>query len=70
LDASHSQQNAAESVCTNTTHSKDDFFDFGDISAADVAVNEVDKECANYTVFQEKEATKLWAVTLSNLNRF
>jgi len=24
----------------------------------------------NYTVSQKKEATKLWAVTLSNLNRF
>jgi len=23
-----------------------------------------------YTVFQKKEATKVWAVTLSNLNRF
>jgi len=36
----------------------------------DLLLQKQNKCEAYYTVSQKKEATKLWAVTLSNLNRF
>ena len=59
LSTSNAETASTNPTTTTNGTATDDFFDFGETPAADVAVNEVERQCGSYFVDKETDVQML-----------